>query len=227
MVMSCQGREYAVGVDEAGRGSLVGEMIVAGYAVPITMLDTLVDMGVRDSKELTPASRRRLYRSLAGLGIFSVHPVPPGRIDSRNLASLTEEAIYHVLRRITSRIDPRCVARLVIDRYGTPRRIAGEVARLGVKARPVVEEKADARYPEVGAASIIAKHVRDTRIEVIRRLYGIEGSGYPSDPRTVESVMRILSSGRRLPVVRYSWGTLRGTRFYKPKRRTGSLEDFM
>ncbi|MCE4602229.1 MAG: ribonuclease HII [Desulfurococcales archaeon] len=225
--MHCQGPEYAVGVDEAGRGSLVGEMIVAGYAIPVNMLESLLDIGVRDSKDLTPASRRRLYRSLADIGVFSVYPVPPTRIDSRNLASLTEEAIYHVLHRITSRIGPKCVSRLVIDRYGTPRRITGEVARLGLRVRPVIQEKADARYPEVGAASIIAKHVRDARIEVIRRIYGIEGSGYPSDPRTVESVMRILGSGKKLPVLRYSWGTLRGTKFYKPKRRPGSLEDFM
>ncbi len=92
-----------------------------------------------------------------------------------------------------------------------------------------MEPKADSRYPVVSAASIIAKVIRDRRIDVLRSMYGVKGSGYPADPETREWVMKVLSSGMRPPIIRYSWSTLEGTdAFVKKVKRSGrTLEDFM
>ncbi|MEB3773559.1 MAG: ribonuclease HII [Desulfurococcales archaeon] len=219
----CGGGRYVVGFDEAGRGSLVGEMVVAGYAIEGNRVSMLEDMGVRDSKELSPSRRRELYKRLTSIGVFQVYPVKPGAIDRRNLTTLTEEAIAEILSRLVRR--GICIDRVTIDRYGAPRRLYSLLSRINYKGEVLIEEKADSKYLEVAAASIIAKHVRDERIRVLRELYGLEGSGYPSDPRTVKWVMDALSRGEKPPIVRYSWGTLEGTGFRVSKRRT--LEDFM
>jgi len=223
-------RRWLVGVDEAGRGSLVGEMMVAVVAVPEDALEALAEAGVRDSKELSPAARARLYREIAGATVFSVEPVAPREIDRRSMTVLTEEAIARAFERVARRVGAENISRVVVDKYGKPRRLAALLARAGYRGPVIVEEKADARYPEVAAASIVAKHVRDARIRVLSSLYGVEGSGYPSDPRTVDWVLRTVSSGERPPIIRYSWGTLDrvGARVRKP-RDAGrpTLEDFM
>ncbi len=221
--------EWLVGVDEAGRGSLVGEMIVAVVAVPRRALAVLEEAGVRDSKELSPGRRRELYRVIAGVAVFAVWPVPPAEIDRRSLTDLTEEAIAGAFGIVARRAGP--IARVVIDRYGKPRRIRFLLARHGYRGPVLVEEKADSRYLEVAAASIVAKHVRDSRIRVLSSMYGVEGSGYPSDPRTVDWVLRTVAAGERPPIIRYSWGTLEGTGARVRKKAPGkgrvTLEDFM
>ncbi len=92
-----------------------------------------------------------------------------------------------------------------------------------------MEPYADSKYPVVSAASIIAKVVRDRRIDVLRSLYGVEGSGYPADESTVRWVMDVIRRGERPPIIRYSWGTLKGTGAYveKAKRARRTLKDFM
>ena len=223
--------EWLLGADEAGRGSLVGEMIVAVAAVPRGLIPRLREMGVRDSKKLTPQARAQLYRELSGMIPFAVTPVRPAEIDSENLTILTEMAIASAVERLLPRIGgPSGVARIVVDRYGRQLKLGILLRRLGYKGPLIVEEKADDRYVEVSAASIIAKHVRDARIRALSSLYGVRGSGYPSDERTVEWVLEVISRGERPPIIRYSWGTLEGTGLRVKKKPSSkpvvTLDDF-
>ncbi len=223
--------EWLVGVDEAGRGSLVGEMIITVAAVPRSVLDELVEAGVRDSKELTPARRRELYWYLAERIVFAVQPVRPWEIDRENLTILTEEGIYKAFSTIVRRLGGTDeIARVTVDKYGRHVKLRILLRKAGYKGPVIIEERADARYVEVAAASIIAKHVRDSRLRVLSSLYGVEGSGYPSDERTVAWVLRTLEAGLKPPIIRYSWGTLEGTghRVRKKARIRGpTLDDFM
>ena len=222
---------YTVGIDEAGRGSLVGEMIVAAIAVPMDRLEALREMGVRDSKALTPGRRASLYRELSTLP-FAAVPVRPWEIDSENLNVLTARAAATAFRAVARQLGgPGHVCRVVVDKFGSPSKLIAYLRREGYRGPVIAEEKADAKYPEVSAASIIAKHVRDSRIRVLRSMYGVEGSGYPSDPRTMRWLRRVLETGALPPVVRRSWDTLRGTPFYVDKKKGPSpgvtLEDFL
>lgn len=226
--------EWLVGADEAGRGSLVGEMIVSVAAVRSDCLDRLREMGVKDSKELSPTARASLYKEIVSLDciVFSVQPVPPSEIDKRSLTILTEEAIAKAYSRVATRIGNSSVARFTVDRYGKLVKLRIYLRRLGYKGPIIIEERADQRYLEVATASIIAKYVRDARIRVLASMYGVEGSGYPSDPRTVDWVMSTIMKGEKPPIIRYSWGTLEGTglRVKKEKKRDEhriTLDDFL
>jgi ribonuclease HII len=203
-------KNLEVGVDEAGRGSIVGEMFVAAYAIPIGCEEVLTQLGVRDSKELTPRSRASLYKSLVRIGRVCVSTVSPREIDSDNLNKLTENSMLRsilCLARNVGGIDKIKV--IIIDKFGVPKKLPRELKERGFRGLLVIEEKADARYPVVAAASIVAKHLRDTRMKVLRSIYGVPGSGYPSDARTMEWVRSQLKRGARPPIIRYSWSTLR------------------
>lgn len=211
-----------VGVDEAGRGSIVGEMFVAAYAIPIGCEETLTQLGVRDSKELTPRTRARLYKALVRIGRACVSVVSPHEIDKDNLNKLTEDSMLKsvlCLARSIGGIDR--IKALIIDKFGTPRRLPDELRRRGFKGLLVIEEKADARYPTVAAASIIAKHLRDMRMKILGSMYGVPGSGYPSDPRTMEWIRDQLKRGARPPIIRYSWASLRELGYGRKRRGEG------
>ena len=222
---------WVVGVDEAGRGSLVGEMMVAAIALPRNASESGIE-GVRDSKELSPAARARLYRVLSRSFPFSVTPVPPSRIDSENLNKLTAEAAYIAIRVVARSIGGFAkICRITVDKFGDPSLLVVKLRKEGYRREILVTPRADKMFTEVAAASIIAKHVRDSRIRVLRKLYGLRGSGYPSDPRTVAWLWEQIERGFIPPIVRRSWETLRGTPFYKPKprgsgKRSVTLDDF-
>ncbi len=222
---------WVIGFDEAGRGSLVGELIVAGLAVHDYDVERLRELGVRDSKQLSPSARQRLYKEIIRMGPFVTCPIRPSEIDHSNINYLEESAIAKIIEIMTKYIGlpPRHIKAIYIDKFGELKFLPKVLERLGFSGKLVDEPKADVNYPVVSAASIIAKVVRDARIAVLRSMYGVEGSGYPSDPRTVDWVMKTLRAGRRPPIIRYSWGTLRGTSAFvrKAKSPGRTLEDFM
>jgi ribonuclease HII len=222
---------YYVGVDEAGRGSLIGEMIVGVAAVKPDFLNYLEDLGVKDSKELSPSSRKRIYRTVSGSIPFVVVPVKPKEIDSDNLGVITKKAIIRGLRILSLRINPTSVKRIAIDRFGKERDIRHGIRSLGyTKADIVIEEKADRKYLEVSLASIIAKYIRDKRVSIINRMFGLAGSGYPSDEDTINSLSSLLSKtgiDRLNGYVRLTWSTLEKLGVQPlSKRKTRSLEEF-
>jgi len=81
---------WVVGIDEAGRGSLVGELMIAAFAIEDSKEPLLKKMGVRDSKELSRGQREELYGELIKIGVFAVLPIPPKEIDSENINRLLE-----------------------------------------------------------------------------------------------------------------------------------------
>ncbi len=222
-------RKWIVGIDEAGRGSLVGELMVAGYAIPQDEVSKLCDLGVRDSKELSRTARKELYYSLIKLSnVYAVVSIKPSEIDRENINVLTEMAAEKVLNIISKRVSGiKKIAAIYIDKFGRLRSLPLNLRMKGFEGILVVEEKADSKYKVVGAASIIAKHIRDLRIKVLSKLYGVKGSGYPSDPETVSWVKDLILKNKHLPIIRYSWSTLRDLGFGRKIRSKKTLLDFM
>ena len=229
-VGGCQG-SWIVGVDEAGRGSIIGEMFVAAFAVPSDDVVLLEEVGARDSKELSRASRAEVYRRLASVGRFSVVTAKPQEIDSYNLNKLTTRKVVEALSRLAKLLGGWCeILAIYVDKYGDSAGLRDSLRRRGYKGPIIVEEKADARYPVVGAASIVAKYLRDARIEALRRLYGFRGSGNPSDPETVEWLREVFARGEKPAIIRYSWDTVKklgGPWMKKQAATIRTLDEFM
>lgn len=208
-------------------------MVVAAYAVEDRDIHLLEEIGVRDSKELSRSARARLYRALSDIGFFAVASASPREIDSWNLNTVTARKVSQAVSRLIKRLGgPSRITLIVVDKFGDAGRVASYLRRLGLaRAEIRVEEKADASYSVVAAASIVAKHLRDERIEVLRRLYGVRGSGYPSDPETEAWLAEVFARGETPPIIRYTWSTVK--RLGGPwKRKTSpgprrTLEDFM
>lgn len=219
-------KRYVLGIDEAGRGPIIGPMIVAGVLLDENMVSELVVSGVRDSKELTPHRRRRLAEEvLEKAYAVIIVKVPPSLIDSVNLNRLEEDTFRYIAGR--AHILARgSLAAVYADAVGSTERLS-EILRAALPSGVTVKvaPKADQLYPPVSAASIIAKVVRDEEIERLRRLHGLRGSGYPTDPETLEWIREAYtrSPDSPPPFIRRTWGTLRtlAPRWYKRKRQGG------
>lgn len=213
-----------LGLDEAGRGSLIGPLVVGGFALRADRLDSLVAAGVRDSKQLSPERRETVYAALGRLGRrFSV-PLPPSVVDAHVRRGRLNHLEAEVFGRLVRRAGPSAVyvdaCDPVAERFG---REVLSWARLDI---PIVSEhRADETYPVVAAASIVAKVRRDRAVARLRSAVGERlGSGYPSDELTCAFVREILRTGAPAPPwVRQSWRTMRRL---KPRPVAPTLESF-
>ena len=198
-----------LGIDEAGRGSVLGPLVVGGFLAERSRLGELSDLGVRDSKLLTPARREALFDGLGSLGERLAIEIPPVQIDEavhRHQLNVLEARSFARLLGMTDArevfvdaCDPRA------DRFG--RRVR---AMAHTSARIVSRHHADRDLPVVSAASIVAKVCRDRALGRLRRRLDLDcGSGYPSDETTRRFVMTHLATGSgRVEWLRYSWTTV-------------------
>ncbi len=207
-----------LGIDEAGRGPVFGPMVVAGVLGP----DKELGVGARDSKQLTPGARRRkLLELLRDERLkVDVEVVWPWEIDEEGVS----EAGFRAMSALIRRHDPDLV---LVDKPGNydPERVRRELRPpSGVKV--IAEDRADERYEIVSAASIVAKTYRDWIVRLLEREFGASvGSGYPSDPRTIEALRRELE--RRGPLLDYfrrSWSTYDRV---ASERKQSTLDEFM
>ncbi len=198
------------GVDEAGRGCVIGPLVVAGVAVKTENLQLLIDLGVKDSKLLSAKKRESLYPEIIRLTEkHHIIKVPPAQIDkvvrsSRTLHKLnrleaqTMAKIIEILRPDEAYVD---AADVVEHRFGNH---ISELLRF--KTKIVSEHKADRTYPVVSAASIIAKVQRDGEIARLKGKYGDFGSGYLTDDKTMDFLKRLLDTNGDYPsCIRKAW----------------------
>lgn len=212
---SRRGPALVGGADEAGRGCLLGPLVVAGVSVASAQVKALKKVGVRDSKLLSASRREAIYPEIIRLA-ERVHweCIPPAEIDDvvmngRRLRKLNYlEAVYFA--RV---IDKLGAGRVTVDASDViPRRFGEDIAKhLTSPCSVAAFHKADRRFPIVSAASIVAKVQRDRAVEALRDVHGDFGSGYPSDPATRTFFTERLRRGEPLPpYVRRSWKTWLG-----------------
>ena len=214
--------ERVLGIDEAGRGSLVGPLVVGGFCAPADRIDELVALGARDSKTLTPRARERVFAGLPSLGTRAEVVLSPRTVDGAvrhgRLNDLESEAFARLIRELAPDV-------AYVDACDpNERRFGARVARLaGGSTRVIARHHADRDYPIVGAASIVAKVGRDRAIARLRERLGDGlGSGYPSDARTIRFVRAALADGSKVPTwVRGSWATMQRV---KPRRPARTLD---
>jgi ribonuclease HII len=191
------------GVDEAGRGPVLGSLFVACVSADAAALPA----GIDDSKRLTPARRESLSAELRADECVSmaVVEVTPADIDDGSLNVLTAGAMAETIDRAVP--DGRAG---VVDACDT------DAARFGRRVTSATttdvsiaaEHGADESHDHVGAASIVAKVARDAHIADLAAEHGALGSGYPSDPNTRQFLREYVHEhGDLPPFARTSWQT--------------------
>lgn len=199
------------GVDESGRGPVIGPLIVAG----VTFEDDseLKKLGVRDSKKLTPKKRQVLSKKIKEIAVnYDILVIPASSIDDmRKVMTLNEIEVY-AFSKIIDKLKPEFC---YVDAADVNEKRFGKdiLSNLSFKPKIVSKHRADDIYPIVGAASILAKTVRDENVKKIaheleKKLNLPLGSGYPADPITQKFLRTWIKTYGELPsYVRYSWKT--------------------
>ncbi len=195
-----------LGLDEAGRGCVLGPLVIGGFLAPSSDADLLRSAGADDSKRLSHKRRIAAQAHLLRLGMPILRTITPSQIDAGNINHLEEAAFIDII--VTTRPD-----QVIIDAPCNPRAIPALTVRLADRLRAancpvptfIIQPKADATFPHCGAASIFAKVARDAAI----RELGEVGSGYPSDPITRAWLSAFIERGEAFPdCVRTRWGTI-------------------
>ncbi|MEM0084821.1 MAG: ribonuclease HII [Candidatus Methanomethylicia archaeon] len=206
------------GIDEAGRGPVIGPMIIAGVMFKEEDCIKLIEIGVKDSKILTPERRQKLYQKITELSVnWTYEVITPKEIDQavfyrkRTGIGLLNKLEAEVMAKIINRLKPDIayVDSADVDEERFKRTI---MEKLTQKIEIISKHKADAIYPVVSAASIVAKVNRDFIIDKIKEKYGDIGSGYPSDPKTIKFIKKCIESGEIPDFIRMSWSTIKRIR---------------
>ena len=194
------------GVDEAGKGSVLGPMVVA--AVGCRATGDLAALPIRDSKALRPKQREALYEIILRDFSIAIVTIDAAGIDDARSRVTMNECVAELHAEALAGLRPECAyvdaCDVNAERYG--RTVA---ALLNFPCEIVAEHRADARYKIVGAASVVAKVTRDRAIQELAGQYGKIGSGYPSDPTTVGFLRDYIREyGNPPPCARRSWKTV-------------------
>lgn len=200
------------GVDEAGRGPVIGPLVIAGVLFKENDLLKLVDLGVKDSKLLSSQKRETLAVQIRELALkWHIVLLSPAEIDrvveSRRKLHKLNRLEAQAMARVIAVLKPDVVyvdaSDVLADRFGD--HIA---ENLSFSPKIISEHKADIKYPVVSAASIIAKVERDKVISQLQKKHGNMGCGYPSDSNTKKFLEDwIRKFGSYPDFVRKSWKT--------------------
>lgn len=207
--------QFLIGIDDAGRGPILGPMVLAGVYINKKDEQKLKELGVTDSKKLTPKKREELaefikenfefhceisnveeidQRSKVGTNLNIIEAIKAAKIVNHLIKDKKEKIIVIIDCPSTN---TESWKNCVLSYIDSPEKIILKT-----------EHKADVNHICCSAASIIAKTVRDFEIEKIKQEIGLDiGSGYCSDPKTCNCLKNnmdyLLSKG----IVRKSWAT--------------------
>ena len=195
------------GVEEAGRGPVIGPMVMAICAIPEEEEYKLKQLGVKDSKLLSPRQRDSMFDEIKKLCVHSIIILQAKDIDSAlnnpstNLNLLEAETSAKLINAI------KC-DKVTLDCPSTNISAYTNFVKAKIRKKDVqviAEHKADVNHVIVGAASILAKVTRDREIEKIKKEIKVDfGSGYPSDPNTVAFLK---DNWNKYDIFRKTWAT--------------------
>lgn len=196
-----------LGIDEAGRGPVIGPLVICGLIMSLSNIPELSQRGVKDSKMLTSFRRKKLKEDIHSLAeAYELIVISPEDIDKEGMNDLE----LRVVAKLITQFYPNQVFLDAPTRncLSYEKKIRGLLSA-EMKVGLVVENFADKNYPVVGAASILAKVERDRIISELAKQYGDIGSGYPSDEKTIRFLREYFHRKKCFPpIVRKRWKTL-------------------
>lgn len=221
----CKEQPCMLGVDEAGRGPVLGPMVYGISYCPLESKKALVDLGCADSKQLTEEKREIIFNDMNTLEYanscigWAVEIISPNVISTsmyrRTKCSLNEVSMDSAMGLIQRAIDAGVnIAEVYVDTVGPPEKYQEKLLKRFPNFKITVAKKADSTYPIVSAASICAKVTRDHALKVWQFPEGLVikdnafGSGYPGDPVTKRFLTENIDLVFGFPrLVRFSWST--------------------
>lgn len=213
------------GIDEAGRGPVIGPMVICGIVINQKDESKLAEIGAKDSKLLSPRQRERLFDQIKKIAKdYKLVILSPQKIDQTLMAEGTN---LNWLEADTSAgiINALKPNKVIIDCPSTNIKAYSAYIKKQLKNPKidlVAEHKADVKYPVVSAASILAKVTRDREIEQLKKKIGFDfGSGYPSDPVTQEFLNNY--HDKYPEIFRKTWKTYKAVAGIKNQKKLGSF----
>ena len=208
------------GVDEAGKGPVLGPLVVA--AVAVDNAKDIQDLGIKDSKQLTPEKRKELSNLIKNKFSFAIEIIEAERVDEYRRQNKLNDLNREAFEKLISKLDPNVayVDAADVNEHRFGKQIKEKLTN--EKDTDVISmHKADAKIDVVAAASIIAKETRENAIRKLKEKIGDFGSGYPSDERTIKFLKSFYSDNGKWPTgTRKSWKTVERIRPVK------TLDDF-
>lgn len=217
------------GIDEAGRGPVIGPMVMAGVVIDEKDSDALRELGVKDSKLLSPAQRERLFSQITkSVMRHKIVILQPKEIDAAvggkgiNLNWFEANAAAELINDLAP-------GKVVLD-CPSPNIAAfssyiKERLKWPAQVDLLCAHHADRDHPVVGAASILAKVTRDSLIEDIKKQIGVDfGSGYPADPITAEFLKK--NWDKHPGIFRHSWASYKRLAGLPAKKGQKALKEF-
>ena len=191
------------GVDDAGRGSMLGPLVIAGIVINRTKVNHLKNLGIRDSKKLTPLARERFYKKIIKtVDDYYIARISPRVIDKSVFTHSLNHLEAKYMAKVISKLSPSVA---YVDSCDVnPNRFGNEISKLSSHSKIKSYHHADSRFVIVSAASILAKVSRDKAIARLNKKYQI-GSGYPSDPKTKSFLKKSIKRNESLTFLRKSW----------------------
>ena len=220
-----------IGIDDAGRGPVIGPMILAGVLVNQETEKEFVKLGVRDSKALLPKKREKLAEEIKSKSIaYHAVIIPVREIDGKdndnlNLNQREAVAAAQIINKLSK--NPKAAKeniKVIIDcpsvnipawKNYLERFVIGKA-----NVTIVCEHKADINHVVVSAASIIAKSTREAEIKKLKKDLGVDfGSGYAADPITRRFIYDSYEKYKDKGIFRESWDTIKKHKSRKSQKK--------
>lgn len=209
--------EFFIGIDDAGRGPVIGPMVLAGIFIKKEDIKDLKILGVKDSKLIAPKKRNQIFNELISKYSHHFELCSPEEIDNfPNLNHLEAIKVGIIINKFLEEMKKKKIktddVKIIVDCPSINTRSWRDYLLNTLndkKVKLLCEHKADFNYPVVGAASIIAKENREKEVEILKKKIGDFGSGYPSYPKTIEFLKNNLELLRKGKFLREKWGTVK------------------
>ncbi len=204
-----------LGIDDAGRGPVIGPMVLAGCLIDEETEKKYKKIGIKDSKQLTPKRREDFAEKIKkSAETFEIVLAYPEEIDGKNhkgvnLNALEAVKMAEIINKINKGFDK---IKVIIDcpsvNIGKWRDFLKTKIDNLSNLEIICEHKADQNHVSVSAASILAKHIREKEMQKLKEKFGDSiGSGYCSDPKTYKFLETHIKEHADKGIFRKTWGT--------------------
>ena len=192
-------------------------MVICGYLIDDKNVKELKKIGVKDSKLLTPAKREEFFPKLEKIAKdYALLQASAADIDKlRSVSNLNK----YEIKRMVELVEFFNPDKVIIDALEHEESFYNKISGMISGTTIIAENFADKKYPEVGAASILAKVTRDREVEKLHKIHGNFGSGYPADPLTIDFLKNWIKKNKDFPdCVRKSWMTVKMLKMEKEQK---------